>query len=379
MLTLRQKTELRRERSAGPSLVFWVVFAVAFLYSFLLALELLTTSFGLLAQTVIGQIIGAMVQPLAGLCVGIITTATVQSSSATTSVMVALVGAGTLSLEQAVPFVLGANIGTTFTSSLLSLSHINTKKEFRRGFAAGLLHTFFNLAGCVLFFPLETQFHLLTRTSQFLAGYFSFLSNGNTGYVSHVVDVLVGSTARALVSDGRPVYFWCAVGLVMLFACIFMFRAFLKIIIIGDREAEVQRTFFGRALRSFMVGTGITAFIHSSTVTTSLCVPLAATGKVNLKRLFPFIIGANVGTTVTALIAAVSRSEAAVALALSHFLFNGTMAMLVLPLNPVRDGFISVATSMAREFAVNRLWALLYLIVFYFILPLVVVYFSNLG
>ena len=70
---------------------------------------------------------------------------------------------------------------------------------------------------------------------------------------------------------------------------------------------------------AFTYGLFFTAAVQSSTVTTSLVVPLVATRKVSLKKVFPFVVGANIGTTITAALAAIYKSEAAIALAIVHF------------------------------------------------------------
>jgi len=75
-----------------------------------------------------------------------------------------------------------------------------------------------------------------------------------------------------------------------------------------------------------------TAAIQSSSVTTSLLVPMVATQKVSLRNGFSFIIGCNIGTTITALLAAISKSDAAVSLAVAHLLFNLIGMLLFLPI-----------------------------------------------
>ena len=81
-----------------------------------------------------------------------------QSSSASTSVIVGLVASGALGVEQAVPMVMGANIGTTVTNTLVSLGHVRQSAEFKRAFAAATVHDFFNVLAVSILLPIELIF-----------------------------------------------------------------------------------------------------------------------------------------------------------------------------------------------------------------------------
>ena len=374
MLATKKKIDFDQDLSEKPNWLVLGFFILIFIYAFLLSLEIMSRGFGLLAGTYLRQFFGSISNPFASLCIGILVTAVIQSSSAVTSILVALVAAGTLSLQEAIPFVLGSNIGTTFTASLVSLTHISTKKEFRKGFATGLIHNIFNVFGCLLFFPLEYYFGFLSKASMWCTKASATFFGSVTGSPGYFVSTFVSPIAKSLVDEGNSVVFWCIIALFMLFSCILLFRTFLKIIIIGDLERNIDQRLFGSPFGSLLFGAGITAFIHSSTVTTSLCVPLAATNKVSIRKLFPFIIGANVGTTITALMAALSRNEAAIALAFSHLLFNTFTAIIVFPTPPLKIVFVKMARAIAQAFSSNRLLAVLYLVGFFFLLPLLAIY-----
>src|SRR5882757_8823707 len=139
---------------------------------FLFALELMLSSLQHLGNTVAETIILATSNPFTALFIGLLITAIIQSSTATTSMTVALVASGSLTLESAVPIIMGANVGTTITSTIVSLGFISKKKEFRRAVAAGTYHNFFNLLTVVILFPLEYYFHFLSHLSQEIANAF---------------------------------------------------------------------------------------------------------------------------------------------------------------------------------------------------------------
>ena len=120
---------------------------------FLFALDLMTSSLQHLGKNVAETILLATSNPFTDCSSGLLITAMLQSSSTTTSLVVALVASGSITLQSAIPIIMGANIGTTITSTIVSLGFINKKKEFRRAVAAGTYHDFFNILTAVDSFP----------------------------------------------------------------------------------------------------------------------------------------------------------------------------------------------------------------------------------
>ena len=106
------------------------------------------------------------------LFIGVFATVLFQSSSTTTSLIVGMAGGGLIGLSSAVPMVMGANIGTTVTNTLVALGHIRRKEEFKRAFAASTVHDFFNMLAVIIFFPLEIMFGFLEKTATLLGNFF---------------------------------------------------------------------------------------------------------------------------------------------------------------------------------------------------------------
>ncbi len=124
--------------------------------------------------------------PFTGLFIGLLITAMLQSSSTTTSLVVALVASGSITLQSAVPIIMGANIGTTITSTIVSLGFISKKKEFRRAVAAGTYHDFFNILTAAILFPLEYYYGFLSSISVWIADlFFSPVFKPTENTVSH--------------------------------------------------------------------------------------------------------------------------------------------------------------------------------------------------
>ena len=102
--------------------------------------------------------------PLVGLMIGLVATALIQSSSTVTSIIVGMV-AGGLPIPIAIPLIMGANIGTSLTSTIVSLGHIRSGEEFRRAFSAATVHDAFNITAVAILLPLELLFQPLQRLS----------------------------------------------------------------------------------------------------------------------------------------------------------------------------------------------------------------------
>jgi solute carrier family 34 (sodium-dependent phosphate cotransporter) len=86
--------------------------------------------------------------PLVGLSVGVLGTVLIQSSTTTTAIAVTAVGAGALPIRAAIPIIIGANVGTTVTGTLVALTFIGNRTEFRRALAASTIHDFYNCSRC---------------------------------------------------------------------------------------------------------------------------------------------------------------------------------------------------------------------------------------
>ena len=157
------------------NILLWtqVVVLSLILYAFLISIGLLGASFKLFGKDLAQQLIEATTNPLVGLFAGVLATPLVQSSSTTTSVTVGMVAAGALTIEGAIPVVMGANIGTSVTNTLVSMGHITRREEFRRALAGATVHDFFNLMTVIILLPAEIMFGYLRTVATALAGAFA--------------------------------------------------------------------------------------------------------------------------------------------------------------------------------------------------------------
>ena len=130
-------------------------FAWFLIWLFLECLGLMGTGFKLLGGKDSAKLFDVVDNPISGLMVGILATVLVQSSSTTTSIIIGLVGADEMSVETAIPMVMGANIGTSVTNTLVAMGHFANKDELRRGFAGATVHDCFNLLSVAILLPVQ--------------------------------------------------------------------------------------------------------------------------------------------------------------------------------------------------------------------------------
>lgn len=135
------------------------------IFLFLLAIDFIGYSFKLLNKDIANSIINLTANPFISLFIGLLITAIIQSSSTSTSMIVAIVASGSIEFSDAIPMIMGANIGTTLTSTLVSLSFITNRDEFRKAIGAGVVHDFFNILVIAILFPLEYYYGILTEIS----------------------------------------------------------------------------------------------------------------------------------------------------------------------------------------------------------------------
>jgi sodium-dependent phosphate cotransporter len=287
---------------------------------------------------------------------------------------VAVVASGALSLESAVPMIMGANIGTTVTSTIVSLGHIVDKREFRKAFAVAILHDFFNILVTIILFPLEYYFGLLSRLSSEVTR----LVLGVGSAPGNLVKLTVRPIAEYITNFSNNNGILLLIASVILLFCSIKYITFLfKKLMIGESQKKIDKYVFGSPGKSLLWGIGLTGAIHSSSATTSLIVPLVAADKLSVKKAFPFIIGANIGTTITALIASISKSEAALSIALAHVLFNVIGALIFYPIPAVRNIPVQLARYLGTLTVKNRLIGLVYLVLTFFLIPFLLISFGE--
>ena len=339
----------RHDPSVAPRLLA----ASALLFVFLVGVRGLGSGFRLLGEELIQSFFAATENPFIGLVVGLLATTVVQSSSVTTSMIVGLVAApeNPLPLANAIPMVMGANIGTTVTATIVSLAHLGRRDEFERAFPVAVCHDIFNYLAVLVLLPLELTTGYLQRTAVLLTGFVGEF--GGVEYQSPFRTALslglapVAAAAELMPTEGAQALFLIGVSGLFIFFALFLIVRVMRAAV-HSRVERVVGSVLGRSgIVSILVGVVVTVMFQSSSITTSLLVPLGGAGLLKLEQAFPVTIGANLGTTVTALLAALAVSgpnaAAGLEIALVHLLFNLSGLLLIYPVKPVRKVPLNIA------------------------------------
>lgn len=370
------------EREPRHRLLPWLraLSVLALLFFFLVGVKGLGSGFKLLGSDLLESFFSATSNPFIALMVGILATTLVQSSSVTTSMIVGLVAAPVhpLPVANAIPMVMGANIGTTVTNTVVSLAYMGHRNEFRRAYATATCHDFFNFLAVLVLLPLELATGYLRHTATALTSLLGEASG--VDYESPFKSVLSLAVAPIkglahLVSDserGQGV-------VVVLLSAVVIYAALLMLVRVMRRavqnrvEVFITRVLGRSPVLSLSIGAIVTVMVQSSSVTTSLLVPLAGAGVITLRQAFPITLGANIGTTVTALLASLAASgpnaRAGVTIALVHLLFNVSGVILVYPWPAVRRIPLRLARRFADVAYVSKRWVLIYVIMLFYGLP----------
>lgn len=358
---------------------FYKILAVlGLLYLFLTGIGLLGAAFKMMGSGFSDKILQTTTNPVDGLFIGILATTLVQSSSVTTSLVIGLVAGNALTLVNAIPIIMGANIGTTVTNTLVSLAHVNQREEFKRAFSASTIHDFFNIMAVILLFPV----HLIT-SRWFEGGILGWAATG-LGDAFHGIGGLTFVSPIKYVTEPAVTFFKMALGdhptLLIILSVVFIFAALrylvkiLKSLVVTRMATFFDDVLFASPWRGFVFGLLLTVAVQSSSITTSLAVPLVGAGLITLMQIFPYTLGSNVGTTITAVLASFATGNLiAVTVAFTHVLFNAVAILIVWPIPVLRRLPMKIAEFMAGLAIKNKLIPIAYVVVLFYLVPLVVI------
>jgi solute carrier family 34 (sodium-dependent phosphate cotransporter) len=370
----------RRRTLPAPARTLLVL---ALLYAFLVGVAMLETGIAGLGAGFQAGLLREIANPLSGLFAGILLTVLVQSSSVSTATIVGLVGSGTLSVELAVPMIMGANIGTTVTNTLASLGSIRRRDEFQRALTAATMHDFFNLLAVLVLMPLELLTGFFSRSALALTDLIrgSEVSVEATSSPLRAAVKLPVTLLKELLAPLEAAPFAAAiltlvVGLLLIFIALTFITRNMRQLVRGGVERAMNRVVgTGGGSIGIVVGIVVTIAVQSSSITTSILVPLVAAGLLTVRSAYPITLGANVGTTVTALIASLAVTQpAGLTIALVHTLFNVVALVLVFPVKAIREVPIVLAERFAALAVDRRTLVAGYLFGLFLIIPLLAIF-----
>lgn len=375
----QQGSNITGNKALDLALRFLLV--VLLLYVFLVGVKTLGGSFKLMGGGFAKGLLQVTANPILGLFSGMFATVLIQSSSVTTSIIVGLVASGALPLGGAIPMVMGANLGTSVTNSLVSLGYLKNQKHFRDAFAAATVHDFFNILTVAIMLPLELTFGFLEKAAVAFSGMLYGASSG-VKYSSPVKAAIkpAAKGIKGLITDifalegtAAGVVMMLTAGVLIIAALTFIVKI-MKVVVESNKGEIIENLLSKNGYVSIGFGTLLTIAVQSSSITTSLLVPMAGAGVLSLRSILPVTIGANIGTTTTALLAALAGNVTGLAIALVHFFLN-IAGMLIWYVHPkMREVPLKLCEGLANMTLRNRIHGVAYIAGVFFIIPLLLTF-----
>lgn len=324
-----------------------------------------------------------------------------------------------LTVRTAIPIVMGANVGTSVTNTIVSLGNAKDRNEFRRAFAGATVHDMFNFLSLLVLLPLE----LASGCLLWLSGEIVSRCKSNSGSGGSNVDllsaitkpftekiVILNSTLLQHIALDRNVtdslifsdceHVSCdflfhdtslsdaAVGaivllmaLIMLCACLVFIVKLLHSMLRGRLAFVIRKTVNSDLPKPFgcltgyvaiLIGAGVTMLVQSSSVFTSALTPLVGVGVVTVERMYPLTLGANIGTTITGILAALASTGNlchALQIAVCHLIFNLSGILIWYPIPKLRQLPVFCSRLLGNTTAQYRWFPIFYVILVFFLMP----------
>lgn len=363
-----------------------ITLVIISLYFFLVSIGLMGKAFKGFGKDFAESLLNTTSNPFVALFIGILATSLVQSSSTTTSIVVGMVASGVITVGNAIPIIMGANIGTTVTNTLVALGHITRKEEFKRAISGATVHDFFNLICVSILFPLELATGFLQKAATRLSA--AFINVGGIKFTSPIK--VVTEPAIVFIKDiftktlelphnlGYSLVLIASI--VILFLSLYFIVRLMKSLVISKTETVLNNVIGKNGLIGIIAGLFFTIIVQSSSITTSLLVPLIGAGLLTIESVFPITLGANIGTTTTAILASFATGNpAAITIAFVHFLFNVIGVLFIYPIKIFRTIPINLAKNLGNLAFHKRRYAIFYVLIVFFIVPGLLIFISKIA
>ena len=370
-------------KSIFESTTLRIIAIIAILYLFLLSVGMIGAGFKGLGSEFAKTLFTNEASPFIGLFIGILATGLFQSSSTTTSLVVGMVAGGTfgddplIAVSSAIPYIMGANIGTSITNTIVSVGHIGDKIEFKRAFSASIIHDFFNILSVSILFPLELLFGLISKSGIWLSS--ALIGSAEISFNSPIKAVTkpIVKMIQELLDKQQiidPSFLLLLMAISFLFFSLRNLTKLIKSLVMLRLESFFDTHIFKTTIRAMLFGVIITFMVQSSSITTSLVVPLAGAGILKLRQIFPYTLGANIGTTMTSILASLATGTVqSLSVAFGHLLFNVFGIALIWPIPQLREIPITFSLKFAELATKNKIYPFLYIVIVFFIIPLLLI------
>ncbi|KRY70022.1 Sodium-dependent phosphate transport protein 2A [Trichinella pseudospiralis] len=408
--------------------IILLILLLACLYFFICSLDLMTDGFKLLGGHTIADAFRSntiLKSPVAILMIGIVVTAILQSSSTVTSIAVVMVGAEAFTVEQAYYVIMGSNVGTAVTSTIVALFSSGDRGRFEKAFAAAVIHDLYNWMGVVVLFPLEVitsalfgQGAIVSLTGLMVKNlepgtlqdseFFQKIIDPFTHLIFQADDEVLTNRSLGIVTNQSVVKRICYdslnhspfvlnldwpdtsigglllfISLVLLICCLSGMVKVLNQLLGGGMQRILQKSLnfqlrgrwsWATGYVCILLGAMVTLVVQSSSIVCSTMIPLVALDVLSLERFWVYEVGADVGTTGTAIFAALATEtlKTPLQLAFCHFCFNFISIFLFYSIPPVRRIPLAAAAFLGRTSARYRWFAFVYIFGTFIIFPLIV-------
>jgi sodium-dependent phosphate cotransporter len=293
--------------------------------------------------------------------------------------------AGGLPITIAVPMMMGANIGTSITNTLVSLGHVARKEEFQRAFNAATIHDFFNVLSVLIFLPLEMAFGIL----EYLSGQLVALLHTGDALGLNGVNPIKAATQPVTDLATQSLQFLPSIypgvakiliGIALIMLSITYMGKIMKTLMVGKAKELLHKSIGKGPLSGITSGAIMTVLVQSSSTTTSLMVPLVGSDILKARDVYPFTLGANIGTCITALIAALGvvgvNSGFALQIALVHLIYNVLGVTVIYGIPFLRQIPLTYSYKLSVLATERKVYGLAYIGGLFFALPLFVISFA---
>jgi len=386
-MTFTLKVYCKRLMKNKVKMFSHILLVIGLLYLFLASIGLMEIALKGFGRGFAENLIRTTSNPFVALFIGILATSIIQSSSCTTSIVVGMVSSGVITVGNAVYIVMGANIGTTVTNTIVSLAYMTRRDEFRRAVGVASMHDFFNFFCVCLLLPLELATGLIEKCAHGMADLFRNVGGIKfTSPIKLAIQPAVHLMQEVITLLNRPLFTksiytniaMLILALLMLFLSLIFLVRVMKSLTIKRAEIILDNVIAKSKLLGLFAGLIFTIIVQSSSVTTSLLVPLAAAGVITIETAFSVTMGANIGTTTTAILASFATGNiSAIVVAFEHFLFNTIGVLVVFPTRTIRMIPINLAKSLGDLAYNKRRYAFIYVLSVFFLVPALLIFISK--
>lgn len=317
-----------------------LLLALISIYLFVSSIVFIKESVVLMGKDTVREFLGSINDAITGVLAGWIGTALIQSSGAFDSIIVTFVSVGAMSISVSVAIIMGAEVGTTITTQIVSVfGYINDeRKRFEMSFLVAMIHYWYNVCTLLLFFFIEMFTKVFTQIATTGSLFFSKVSG-----ISAVPSIfnLITPWVRFVIQY-IPAWLGFIAGCILLVFSLKNSEKYLSATFATEVSKNLLQSTFGSTLRSFLAGLTFTIMVPSTSVMVSILIPLVTTGIIDKSYyVLPYIIGANIGTVFDVMIAALATGNpAAIGVWLVHLSINIIGACIFLPILKPFCGFV---------------------------------------